>query len=650
MAEIPTQTSESYIDERNRAEEALRESQAHLASIIRSAMDAIITIDGDQRIMLFNAAAEKMFQCPADEAIGQSIDRFIPSRFRNAHKAHVDNFGRTNVTRRSMGALGSIFGLRADGAEFPIEASISHAEAGGGKLYTVIIRDVTERKRAEDQLREQAALLDQARDAIIVRDLDDRVLFWNKSAARIYGWPADEVIGRDIHDLLYKASAAQYNNAKRELLEKEEWEGELHQMTKDGREIIAESRWTLVRDEEGQPKSVLIINTDVTEKKKIESQFLRAQRMESIGTLAGGIAHDFNNLLSPILMSIQLLQMRFRDEDSQRLLATLQASAERGAGLVKQVLSFARGVEGERITLQPRHLIKEIVKILKDTLPKSVGVEFYATEDLWAVAGDATQLHQMLMNFCVNARDAMPGGGRLTIRAENVYIDDNYVRMNLEARPGRFVFITISDTGMGIPPQIIDKIFDPFFTTKEHGKGTGLGLSTAMAIIKGHSGFINVYSEVGRGTQFKIHLPAAVSDQGRQADVEESRLPTGHGELILVVDDEPAILEVTRGTLEMYGYRVLTAADGTEAIALYAQHKDEVKVVLTDMMMPYMDGPATIRALQKMNPRVRIIASSGLTENAKIAEATNEGIHKFLSKPYTADKLLKTLAEILSQE
>jgi PAS domain S-box-containing protein len=635
------------INDRRQVEVRLRDNQERMAGIISSAMDAIVTVDSAQIITLFNASAEKMFGTPASKAIGQPIERFIPDRFRQAHHHHIEKFGATRTTRRTMGSLGAVFGLRANGEEFPIEASVSQLESGGQKLYTVILRDITERKRFEAQLIEQAAMLNLAQDAILVRDLTDRVLFWNKSAERIYGWSGEEVTGQNIQPLIYRTGAEEFEKAKQEVLEKGVWAGELLQNARDGRRLVVDCNWTLVRDEAGHPKAILDINTDITERKKLEAQFLRAQRLESIGTLAGGIAHDLNNVLSPILMGVQMLQVKITDEQSRRMLELMRSNAERGAEMVKQVLSFARGVEGERVALQIRHLIKEVVKILAETLPKFIQINYRIAEDLWVLSGDATQLHQVLMNLCINARDAMPEGGALIIEAENKEIDQTYSQMIIEARPGRYVLLTVSDTGHGIPADQLNRIFDPFFTTKEIGKGTGLGLSTVLGIVKGHGGFVNVYSEIGKGTQFKVHLPALEISQLRQTEIDKPVLPAGNGELILVVDDEVAIREITRTTLESFNYRVLTASDGADAIAIFVQHRDSIKVVLTDMMMPYLDGPALIRALHRLEPQLKVIASSGLTDNGKTSEVASLDVKAFLAKPYTADRLLQTLADVL---
>lgn len=642
-----TSELEKEVAQRHRAEAELQESRERLAGIIDSAMDAIITVDAAQRITLFNAAAEKMFGCPAAEALQQPLDRFIPARFRATHHQHIEGFGSTHVTRRSMGALGAVFGLRASGEEFPVEASISQLESGGQKFYTVILRDITERRRSEETLIEQAALLNQTQDAILVRSLGHRILFWNRGAERIYGWTAEEASGRDARELIYRGDHAQFERAERAVIKKGEWAGELHHVTKDGREIIADCRWTLVRDASGQPKSILSINTNITEQKKLEAQFLRAQRMESIGTLAGGIAHDLNNILAPILMAVQMLELKVTDDGSRRMLELLRANTERGSEMVKQILSFARGVSGERAAIQPKHLIKEVVKILKETFPKSVAIRFRIADDLCVINGDATQIHQVLMNLCVNARDAMPAGGTLTIEAENTVVDETYAEMMLSAHPGRYAMISVADTGAGIAPEHLNQIFDPFFTTKEIGQGTGLGLATVTGIVKSHEGFVNVYSELGKGSRFTLYLPAFDAATLQQAQETKPGLPSGRDELILIVDDEEAIREITKATLEAFNYRTITANDGAQAVALFARHSGEVKAVLTDMMMPVMDGAALTVALRSLDPQIKVIASSGHYAEGKLTEATNAGVNAFLPKPYTADKLLKTLTEVL---
>ncbi len=531
-------------------------------------------------------------------------------------------------------------------------AALENAEGFGElrRLNETLEQQIADGLRAEKRIEEQAALLDKARDAISVQDLDDRILYWNQSAERLYGWSAAEVVGQNAATLLFKGPSPQLVVAFKTVLERGEWTGELRQVTRAGKEITVESRWSLVRDDAGDPKAKLVVSTDVTDKKRLEAQFLRAQRMESIGKLAGGIAHDINNVLLPILMSVDLLKRNLPEPDRQAILADLKSSAERGADMVKQILSFARGVEGQRMLLPLRHIILEMQTMLQRTFPKSIDIRVMAPRDLWPIFGDATQLHQMLMNLCVNARDAMPQGGVLVMSAANTVVKQSEARLHPDARPGPYVLLTIEDTGSGIPPEVLDRIFDPFFTTKEYGKGTGLGLSTVLGIVKGHGGFMHVSSTPGTGTQFHVYLPAAESSQPRASPQEVGTTPEGHGETILVVDDEAPIRQVAQRNLEAHGYKVLTAEDGIEAVALFAQHRKDIEVVLTDMMMPGMDGAATIQALQRMKPDVRIIAVSGLVTNFEAAESAGAHPKAHLLKPFTVDKLLKTVDEVLQTE
>ncbi|MBW4569858.1 MAG: response regulator [Tolypothrix carrinoi HA7290-LM1] len=536
------------------------------------------------------------------------------------------------------------------GAVDYITKPLQHEEVLARIELHLRLRNLTKTLQEQNlQIREQAALLDITTDAILVRDFDNQICFWNKGAEHLYGWKAIEAIGKNANQLLYPLEAqSQLQNLQESLPIGGSWQGELHQVTKEGKEIIVASRWTLMRDHNDQPKSILTVNTDITEKKQLEAQFLRAQRLESIGTLAGGIAHDLNNILTPILAVAQLLPLKLShiDEQSQQMFKIIEINAKRGAALVKQVLQFAQGVEDKRTIVQVKDLFSEIKQIVQQTFPKSIEFSTNIKSDLWAVVADATHLHQVLMNLVVNARDAMPDGGNLSISAENVFIDQQYVRMNLEASVGPYIAIAVADTGIGMSLEIVDRIFEPFFTTKEFGKGTGLGLSTVRGIITSHGGFVNVSSNVGRGTEFKVFLPAVQATATSLA--ENLELPKGNGELILVVDDEAPILETTKISLETYNYRVLTASDGIEAIAQYAQHKDKISVVLVDMMMPSMDGALTIRALQKMNSQVLIIAVSGLVASNKLIGVAQ--VKAFLSKPYTTKELLQTLHKLKLKE
>ncbi len=506
-----------------------------------------------------------------------------------------------------------------------------------------------ERRETDIQLREQAALLDIANEAIFVKGVDDRIFYWNRGAQQIYGWSHAEALGQTATELL-KPDSVKFGEARARLIAEGQWEGELTKRTKDGRELTVLARWTLVRDDLGNPKSILAINTDITERKKLEQQFLRAQRIESIGTLAGGIAHDLNNLLAPITMGVELLRHYQQDARARPIVDTIERSAKRGADLVKQVLSFARGAEGERVSIQVPHLFREIASIVENTFPKNIRFETAVSDGLWPIMGDPTQMSQILLNLAVNARDAMPNGGTLTISAENVEMDKQYAAMNQSAGVGRYVVIAVTDSGTGIPRDVVDRIFDPFFTTKEVGKGTGLGLSTVLGIVRSNGGFINVYSEPGKGSIFKIHLPAiAIANDPETSPAETRQLPRGNGELVLVVDDEASILNITKQTLEAFGYEVATAEDGAQAIALFAVKRAQVRLVLTDMMMPVMDGPALIAAMLRIDPDVRIIAASGLNANGKVAKAANLGVKHFLPKPYSAETLLSAIDRVLNE-
>lgn len=607
----------------------------------------VATTDQRGRITYVNDKFCEISKYSREELIDQD-HRIINSGF------HPEEFIRDLWTTIASGKVwhGELRNRAKDGSIYWVDTTIVPFldERGKPFQYTAIRFEITERKLAEDRIREQASLLDKAQDAIFVCDLDYRLLYWNQGAEKIYGWKTEEIMGCDLFEVTYGGNREHEQRARAALDIKGEWKAVIPKIKRDGAPIIVEARWTLVEDENGQPNRILISNTDITEQKRTEEHLLRAQRMESIGTLAGGIAHDLNNILAPILMSVEMLQMKTTDPETNRWLSMIRENADRGSELIKQVLTFARGMQGERIPVQLKHIVKDLISVLKETLSKSINIKFEISNEIWTVMADPTQIHQVLMNICINARDAMPNGGTLTVTAKNISLDENYARMDADVHPGKFVLITIADTGTGMTPRVRERIFDPFFTTKEVGKGTGLGLSTALTIVKSHGGFINVYSEPGQGTRFSIYFPAAESEQGTDDEKGRSALPRGNGELILVVDDEDNIRDVMTATLESFGYKVITASDGTDGLAQYAQHAKEISLVITDMAMPFMDGAAMIRALKKINPDFSIIGMSGLLNADQTAELQSLNVSGFLTKPFTAESLLHSIRDAMTKK
>jgi PAS domain S-box-containing protein len=600
--------------------------------------DAFVTIDRDWRFTFLNRAAEEFIHRPRHELLGLNIWEAFPAMigtpFERNYRRAVREGVAVEFEEYYPAPLDAWFAIRAS----PIPDGLA-----------VTFQDITAQRNAQAAIRDQAALLDAAHEAIFVQDLDGAIIYWNKGAERLYGWTSTEAVGR-LHTDVCRSDPDRYVEARALLMHSGRWEGEMVERGKDGRERTVAVHWTLVRGQDGRPKSVCAINTDISEQKRLQVHLFRTQRLESLGTLAGGIAHDLNNVLTPILASIELLREGEREGERLETLDTIRESARRGAALVRQVLGFARGVEGDRIAVDPAAVVADLEAFLGDTLPKGIRLSVTIARSVPSVIGDATQLHQVLMNLAVNARDAMPGGGRLTIALSGVVLGDAEIRPHPGVAAGSFVLLEVIDTGTGIPPEIIERVFEPFFTTKPFGEGTGLGLSTVHSIVRDHGGFITLDSKVDQGSHFRVYLPTAGAVRTDADASADAPIQRGQGELILVVDDEPGIRSIVKRTLERFGYRVLVAANGFEALTLYAEARGTVGAVLTDMAMPVMDGPTMILKLKALDPKARIIGSSGLTSNDALTSVVGAGVRHFVPKPYTTEALLATLSAALTAD
>lgn len=519
---------------------------------------------------------------------------------------------------------------------------------GTALLFYVLVKAVS---RNKEQIKQQALLLDKTQEAIFVHTMDGNIQFWNKGAERMYGWSSKETLNKNAFNMLYKVASTQLHQREKALLEKGEWSGELYQVTREGKRIIVETRCTLLYDDRGNPHAVLSINTDVTEKKRLQAQLYRAQRLENIATLAGGIAHDLNNVLSPILMSIQMLKLS-SNASQERIITAIEASVNRGAGIVKQIVAFTKEMENEQLLLQPRYIIQEVAKIIEATFPKTIRIDTDIPKDLPTIKADPTQLHQVLLNLCINARDAMPDGGALSISARNVTIekiDEPVYPKNTKVQPGSYLLVEVADTGTGIPKEHLNKIFDSFFTTKEPDRGTGLGLSISLSIIQNHGGLVTVQSEEGKGTTFGIFFPALTDAAPAEMD-EEATFSPGNGELILAIDDEASILDIIKQTLESFNYRVLVGVDSLNALTLAEQNRGKIVAVLIDSQMPLIDGKGTVKALKEIDPTLDFISISGSDIEVVKKEFRPLGVKYFLSKPFTTDQLMNTLQQVISKK
>jgi PAS domain S-box-containing protein len=649
------------ITEHKRAEKALQESDERLRQAVRAGSIGIFDHDHRSDTIYWSPEQRRIYGWDPEEPVTlpkylqyvHAEDRVrIAEAVQRAHDPRGDGY--FDVEHRIVN--------RNDAIRWLSTRSRTHFEGEGSARHKVrtigAVVDITERKQAEAALQASQERLRQIFEAspnvtsvFRMEGQNLRRTWVSPNLERLFGYTVEEALQPHWWSAhVHPEDRARVITESGRILAHEHIVHEYRFLRRDGGVVWINDELQLLRDAAGQPYEVVGAWTDITKRKELETHLLRTQRLESVGRLASGIAHDLNNILAPMLMVAPLLREAIQDPELRNMLDLVETNAQRGSNIIKQLLTFGRGLEGERVPVQLRALILDMAGIIRETFHKNITTQRETPPDTWPVKGDATQLHQVLMNLCVNARDAMPEGGTLTLKLENHEFDESFARMTPGARPGRYVCLSVTDTGEGIAPEHLDKIYDPFFTTKELGKGTGLGLSTVLGIVQSHGGFIQVHSQPGRGTQFKVYLPASETAEAQPASQANQPLPQGGGELVLVVDDESSVRQVTRKLLERNGYRVIEAAEGADGITQYVAHQQEVQVVVTDLAMPVMDGPTFIRVLRRMNPQVRVIAVTGYQSKSSLPADLGVPGEARLSKPFTGAMLLQTLQRVLHPE
>lgn len=635
------QTLERLVVERTAA---LTESERFVRASLDALVQEIAVLDGAGYILATNQAWR----------LGQEGDDFLDMCHKLAEgRMHwalrASDVIREVISGRSLqGQYEAV--LRREQGEFHFHCRVTRFPGDGPVRVVLAHENVTESLQAQNAMRQALATLDAIEDAALIFDLESlRIGFANQGAIRQLGYSRDELMHLRAVDLEPETGEILLRERWAPLLRQERASLQVttHYRSKDGRMLPVEASLQVDRSNPSQLRMIAIVR-DISERLLREKKERRTQRLESLGTLAGGVAHDLNNTLTPILMSAELLRMEC-PESVGEYLDVVEQSARRGADMVKQLLTFAQGAEGERRPLQLIHQIKDIEKIMRSTFDKAIRLDCQYDANLHPVVGDATQLHQVLLNLCVNARDAMPGGGTLTLRAQNFQADAAFAAFVADAQPGSYVRLTVRDTGGGIPAEIVDRIFDPFFTTKGPEKGTGLGLSTVLGIAKSHGGFVRVYSEVDLGSTFEVYLPAAEQSSAVGERISP-KLRVGQGEWILVVDDEHAIRETLKRLLERLGYQAVLASDGAEALLQFGERRDEIHAILTDINMPNLDGVSLARSLRRLSPETPIIAMTGLHDENRLTQLRDLGVAQQLSKPFSVASLAEALRRVLPQK
>lgn len=647
-------TSFFDLTERKKAEAGMMTEQEFNRALLENLYAGVVACDAEGRLTHFNKIAREWH--------GIGIGSATSENWVRAYGLY-DPDGATPLPTEAVPLYRASRGEAVQGVRFAIKSTagtlrqmISNAspmlDKNGRQIGAVVVfHDLTKEQENEAQLRLQSQALNAAANAIVITDANGKIVWANTSFSRLTGYSTEEALGRNPSLLKSGEQDRQFYERLWDTIGKGEvWQGELRNRRKDGSIYDEEMTITPVLNSGGAATHYVAIKQDVTKRKQLEREFLRAQRMEGVGLLAGGIAHDLNNVLAPVLMAADLLRGSNLPPDLLRVVQIVETSAKRGSDIIKQILTFARGADGAKGPVQLRHLVKDFVRMAAETFPRNIKIHTEIPADLWPVNGDATQLHQVLLNLSVNARDAMPAGGELTFTAANTRLDAATAGEPPKLEPGDYVRLEVADTGTGMPRKVLDRIFEPFFTTKEQGKGTGLGLSTVMGIARGHGGRVRVESSVGQGSKFIILLPALPAGVGAEAAQPKTRPPRGMGELILIVDDEPSVLAIAETVLIRHGYRTLRAVDGLDAITLFLKHRAEVALLITDIMMPTLDGVALVTRLTGLKPGLKCIAASGLMDAPhaeSVAKLKGCGVAHFLSKPFTGERLLDTVEEAL---